>query len=178
MKIAVAGSEFFQRYIREIREARLFESVEIIELFIANENIDCPKVAQDLEKINAQITVIGPRHYQILKAYLNVPCYIIRPGIVDFLSLNKQIEDHTTTCTLLPYPEDIDFSALEGLESKVVVLIDIDQIQEKYFEKLLYTGISRAKVHLYIFCTSQIKKVLDERYLQGVKKWNKFIAAN
>ena len=66
----------------------------------------------------------------------------------------------------------------KGLESKVVVLIDIDQIQEKYFEKLLYTGISRAKVHLYIFCTSQIKKVLDERYLQGVKKWNKFIAAN
>ena len=120
MKIAVAGSEFFQRYIREIREARLFESVEIIELFIANENIDCPKVAQDLEKINAQITVIGPRHYQILKAYLNVPCHIIRPGIVDFLSLNKQIEDHTKTCTLLPYPEDIDFSALEsGLNVKV-----------------------------------------------------------
>ena len=54
MKIAVAGSEFFQRYIREIREARLFESVEIIELFIANENIDCPKVAQDLEKIKIE----------------------------------------------------------------------------------------------------------------------------
>lgn len=51
MKIAAAGSEFFQRYIREIREARLFESVEIIELFIANENIDCPKVAQDLKKL-------------------------------------------------------------------------------------------------------------------------------
>ena len=58
MKIAVAGSEFFQRYIREIREARLFESVEIIELFIANENTDCPKVAQDLEKINAQTRVM------------------------------------------------------------------------------------------------------------------------
>ena len=81
MKIAVAGSEFFQRYIREIREARLFESVEIIELFIANENIDCPKVAQDLEKINAQITVIGPRHYQILKAYLILYCFLFRFGV-------------------------------------------------------------------------------------------------
>lgn len=114
MKIVVAGSEYFQSIIREIREARLFDSVEIIELFIDHKIIDCPKVAKHLEKINAQVTVMGPSHYRILKPYLNIPCYVIRPSIVDFLSLNKQIEDHTKTCIVLPYPDEIDFSALES----------------------------------------------------------------
>ena len=120
MKIAVAGSELFQRYVREIKEARLFEAVEIIEVFIGYKNVDYLKMAKDLEKINARVTVIGPGHYQHLKPYLKVPCYIVRPGIVDFLSLNKQINDHAKTCTIFPYPEDVDFSALEsGLNVKV-----------------------------------------------------------
>jgi hypothetical protein len=58
----------------------------------------------------------------------------------------------------------------KGLESKVVILTDVDKISNEHFEKLLYTGISRAKINLFIFCTPAIRKLLDERYLAGVKK--------
>ncbi len=152
MKIAVGGSEFFQRYIREIRETRLFESVEIIGLFIDYNNIDCPKVAKHLEKVNAQVVVLGPTHYQQLKPYLNIPCYVIRPSIVDFLSLNKQIKNHTKTCTVLPYPDDIDFSALEsGLNIKVNKawyhdVNDIENTVKLLKERGFYTVIGNNRV--------------------------------
>ncbi len=57
----------------------------------------------------------------------------------------------------------------KGLESNVVILVDIDKINEKHFEKILYTGISRAKVNLFIFCTLETKRKLDERYIAGVR---------
>ena len=58
----------------------------------------------------------------------------------------------------------------KGLESKIVILVDIDKINEGFFEKILYTGISRAKVNLFIFCTQEIKNKMDERYIAGIKK--------
>lgn len=58
----------------------------------------------------------------------------------------------------------------KGLESKVVILTDIDKINPEHFEKLLYTGISRAKINLFIFCHFETKKILDNRYVAGVKK--------
>lgn len=69
--------------------------------------------------------------------------------------------------------ESIVFSTIQGfkgLESKVVILTDIDKIKEEAFEKLLYTAISRAKVKLFFFCTPETKKILDERFIAGVKK--------
>ncbi|MHC1759938.1 MAG: sigma-54 interaction domain-containing protein [Negativicutes bacterium] len=152
MKIAVGGSEFFQRYIREIREARLFEPVEIIGLLIDFENINCSGIAKHLEKINAQVVVLGPSHYQQLKPYLNIPCYVIRPSIVDFLSINRQIKDHAKTCTLLPYPDDIDLSAMEcGLNIKVNkawynATTDIESSVKLLKERGIHTVIGNNKV--------------------------------
>jgi DNA replication protein DnaC len=58
----------------------------------------------------------------------------------------------------------------KGLESKVVILTDIDKINKSHFRETLYTAISRAKVSLYIICTLETKKMLDKRYVDGVKK--------
>lgn len=56
------------------------------------------------------------------------------------------------------------------MTTKIVILVDIDKINEGYFEKLLYTGIPRAKVNLFFFCTQEIKNKMDERYIAGIKK--------
>ncbi len=67
----------------------------------------------------------------------------------------------------------VTFSTIQGfkgLDAKVVILTDIEKIVGHNFERLLYTGISRAKVKLFIFCSPETKEILDQRYLAGVKK--------
>jgi propionate catabolism operon transcriptional regulator len=114
MKIAVVGSYLFNNYIQEIREAHLFESIELISVRNDNENVDGPKLAKYLEESHIQVVVMGPARYQEMRPYIKIPCYIIRPSIIDFLKINQQISDHTKTCTILPYSEDMDFSPLEN----------------------------------------------------------------
>ncbi len=71
-----------------------------------------------------------------------------------------------------PAKGNVVFSTIQGfkgLEAKIVIITDIDKIILSQFKKILYTGISRAKVNLYIFCTPEIKEKLDNLYMAGVK---------
>lgn len=59
----------------------------------------------------------------------------------------------------------------KGLDSKIVILCDVDKIAEPSFARVFYTGASRARANLYICCSKLAKKELDLRYIDGVNKF-------
>ncbi len=91
------------------------------------------------------------------------------------ISKSKALAHISEVCMLNDVTKkSVLFSTIQGfkgLESKVVILTDIDKIYDEHFDKLLYTGISRAKINLFIFCTPTTKDILNKRYIEGVKKY-------
>ena len=49
----------------------------------------------------------------------------------------------------------------KGLDSKVVIVIDVDKISDSVFPTYLYTACSRARTMLYLFLTGELYKRLS-----------------
>ena len=56
--------------------------------------------------------------------------------------------DHLRFCTI---------HSFKGLESEVVILTDVEEVNGDSSRLLNYTGISRAKVRLYLFYDQEIE---------------------
>ena len=89
-KIAVVGSRYFERYVKQIKAADLFPQVT---LFFIPDNgspssIDIDYVLNLIEKESIQAIVLGPFDYERLAPFVSsIPCYVIQPNLQDFLLL-------------------------------------------------------------------------------------------
>lgn len=78
----------------------------------------------------------------------------IKTGVINFQD-NKDIRFYT-------------IQAFKGLESKVVLLIDVDDFSEKDSVLQNYVGISRARSYLEVFFDSKLKQERQERLMQSI----------
>ena len=65
------------------------------------------------------------------------------------------------------YKDFLKFSTIhsfKGMESKIIILMDLEEFNEEYYKLLNYIGISRAKALLYVF----YNKNLTEDYYQVI----------
>lgn len=53
--------------------------------------------------------------------------------------------------------------AFKGLESKVVILVDIDRVDDDLSESLMYVGMSRARGLLILLIQERVRKTIDTR---------------
>lgn len=115
-KVGVIGSEYFMDYTRQIQSSCIFPQVELF-TFPDTKNsqpMDSAEVISSLEHDGIQALVLGPQDYEKLShAGIQIPCYIVRPSIQDFLVLHNNIGDYTTTAVILSSYYDLDLTALE-----------------------------------------------------------------
>ena len=112
MRIAVIGTNYLQNFTREIIENNIFPNIEIVQI-LSGKDMELSKIASEINHRQVQVVILGPIDYKTLCPHINIPCYIIRPSMVDFLSIASQIEDYSKTCLLLPEGEEINLSTLE-----------------------------------------------------------------
>ena len=60
--------------------------------------------------------------------------------------------------------------AFKGLESPVVILVDIDRIEEDEAESLLYVAMSRARARLYMCVSSSCRVDYDRKIMNSLRK--------
>ena len=67
----------------------------------------------------------------------------------------------------------IKFSTIQsfkGLESQVVIIVDIDEVEEDWSQSLLYVGMSRARSHLTLIMNERSRKSINARIKAAQKK--------
>lgn len=115
-KIAVVGSRYFERYVKQIKAADLFPQVT---LFFIPDNgspssIDIDYVLNLIEKESIQAIVLGPFDYERLAPFVSsIPCYVIQPNLQDFLLLHNEVKNYEKTAVVLSPRYEIDLSSLE-----------------------------------------------------------------
>lgn len=60
--------------------------------------------------------------------------------------------------------------AFKGLESRVVIIVDIDQVDDERYQALLYVGMSRARGLLVLMVNEQARKSVDARIRTALEK--------
>ncbi len=60
--------------------------------------------------------------------------------------------------------------AFKGLEASYVILTDLDKLDTKQAERLLYTGLSRAKIKLYLVLPKHLSETREALYMKNLKK--------
>jgi len=60
--------------------------------------------------------------------------------------------------------------AFKGLERAVVILTDFDKVKTTYDQALLYVGLSRATMKVYLFCTSDVQKYIQKQVVEYLEK--------
>jgi hypothetical protein len=58
--------------------------------------------------------------------------------------------------------------SFKGLERPVVILVDAGSIETMETDALLYVGMSRARVRLFVICPENVKSVIDKRVMDGI----------
>ena len=74
----------------------------------------------------------------------------------------RDIDDYNGKC--LNY---CTIQAFKGLEAKAVFLIDIDGFESLSDRQLNYVGMSRAKILLYMYYSTELKKEYAEVVMKG-----------
>lgn len=69
--------------------------------------------------------------------------------------------------------DSICFSTIhsfKGLENSYIILTDITKIDDDEFRSLLYVGMSRARIGLYVLIDESVRNEYDSLVKKGVKK--------
>ncbi len=69
--------------------------------------------------------------------------------------------------------KDLTFSTIQsfkGLENSYIIMTDIEKIEEKEFNRLLYVGMSRAKVGLFVMLNKNIEVTFNSMIGNSMKK--------
>ena len=85
------------------------------------------------------ITILSPKRYE------NSSVYKLLDNICKINVMSEEFEPDDNR------PVFSTIQGFKGLDSKVVILIDLDKSKEEYFVKYSYIGISRARSLLYVF---------------------------
>jgi DNA helicase IV len=59
--------------------------------------------------------------------------------------------------------------AFKGLESSIVIVVDVDSLDEGEGEALLYVAMSRARAQLFMLIDKKCRSSFDRKLLQGMK---------
>ncbi|MCB0553449.1 MAG: NERD domain-containing protein [Phaeodactylibacter sp.] len=60
--------------------------------------------------------------------------------------------------------------AFKGLEASYVILTDLNELDTRQAERLLYTGLSRAKIKLYLVLPRSLSAAREALYMKNLKK--------
>jgi superfamily I DNA/RNA helicase len=60
--------------------------------------------------------------------------------------------------------------AFKGMEAPIVIMVDVDDLSEGEGESLLYVGMSRARLRLYMFIAAQCRAEFDRKVSEGLKE--------
>ena len=110
---------------------------------------------------NKNITVLSPIKYESsCLARINKGKFQINK-LTGYLNLSDSFITFSTV------------HSFKGLENSYIILVDIDRINDDEFKSLLYIGMSRAKVGLFVFVNGQAKgdynRIIKKRVLLNEK---------
>lgn len=109
----------------------------------------------------ADTTILSPRDY--------------RHSVVARIATDRHITDIRGTSATRPR-DSIAFStihAFKGMESPVVILCDVDQLNGPDAQALLYVGMSRARSHLIVLLSDDLKETLATSVRRRLtREWN------
>ncbi len=69
--------------------------------------------------------------------------------------------DQITSCTV---------SSFKGLENDFIVLTDVDELAPEWWRGVVYVGMSRARIGLYLLVNNRLKPLCDERQKDWLRK--------
>lgn len=69
--------------------------------------------------------------------------------------------DQITSCTV---------SSFKGLENDFIVLTDVDELTPEWWRGVVYVGMSRARIGLYLLVNNKLKALCDERQKDWIRK--------
>ncbi|MCK1995147.1 hypothetical protein GW626_18730 [Peribacillus muralis] len=113
IKIGVMGSLYFKYYVEDIQRAQTFEDVELVS-YLTTDEMNYTAMAKKVETEHCQALVMGAGDYMRFSAYTKIPCYIVQPDLLDFLTLHNKIHDYEKMAVVFHHPEDMNFSILEA----------------------------------------------------------------
>ena len=69
--------------------------------------------------------------------------------------------NQVTSCTV---------SSFKGLENDFIILTDVDELTPDWWRGVVYVGMSRARIGLYVLINYKLKALCDERQRDWLKK--------
>lgn len=61
-------------------------------------------------------------------------------------------------------------SSFKGLENDFIILTDVDELSPDWWRGVVYVGMSRARIGLYVFINQKLKPLCDERQRDWLRK--------
>lgn len=130
--------------------------------FFDDENDMCHKVMSVWKKLRGEgvitdsLTILSPRRW-------------VNSALTKVSGHGLKIHDLTTR---LPKSDgSVGFStihAFKGLENKYIFIVDLDDLDSDRIRELLYVGMTRAKLGLFLFIKSDLKETWSEIFLRRV----------
>lgn len=75
--------------------------------------------------------------------------------------VGSKLLDQVTACSV---------SSFKGLENDFIVLTDVDELSPDWWRGVVYVGMSRARIGLYVFINEKLKPLCDERQRDWLQK--------
>jgi len=134
--------------------------------FYDNENDELEKFKNILAKLkkqkiaNNRITLLSPVKYEhSVISKLDRHLFAIKFLNKDYLNYGNFTELTFST-----------IQGFKGLENSYIIMTDIEKLEEKEFNKLLYVGMSRAKAGLYVMMNQNIESTFNTMIGNSMKK--------
>jgi Nuclease-related domain/UvrD-like helicase C-terminal domain/AAA domain len=80
---------------------------------------------------------------------------------------------HDLTVSSSKSPGEISFCTIhsyKGLENNHIIITDIDDLESDWIQELLYVGMTRAKVKLFMFIHHDLKDAWNQKMIRGIQQ--------
>lgn len=101
-----------------------------------------------------QITVLSPRRATDCCASQLPDLHLTPVTTSNAWQVGSQLLNSITYCTV---------SSFKGLENDFIVLTDVDELNSEWWKGVVYVGMTRARVGLYLMLNSSLKAAYNER---------------
>jgi hypothetical protein len=115
------------------------------------------------EEISAyQITVLSCRNAADSCASRFTDFALAPIDIDNAWKVGSRLLDQITACTV---------SSFKGLENDFIILTDVDELSPDWWRGVVYVGMSRARVGLYVLINEKLKPLCEERQRDWLQKY-------
>ncbi|MCP4352953.1 MAG: ATP-binding domain-containing protein [Desulfobacterales bacterium] len=126
---------------------------------------------QEEEKLNLEKILLHLRNQKIKPGSITILSpFVFKRSVASHIDKSSfQISNLSVSHQDVIKGSQVTFSTIQGfkgLENSYIILADITRLTDDYYRSLLYVGMSRAKVGLYILLSSSLKN----NYNQLIKK--------